>query len=49
MTLVPYSSMQRISLSCGTGPALYLRSKRLTPSAFTVAAIFFATVSGEPI
>ena len=40
--------MLRIIFSCDSGPALYFMSKRLTPSAFTVAAIFRATVSGEP-
>jgi hypothetical protein len=34
--------------SCGKVPLLYLRSKRERPSALTVAAIFAATVSGEP-
>ena len=40
--------MVRIMASCGSVPALYLRSKREAPSTWTVAAIFRATVSGEP-
>ncbi len=34
--------------SCENGPALYLRSKRVAPTAFSVAAILRATVSGDP-
>ena len=40
--------MLRSIVSCASVPALYLRSKREAPSAATVAAIFRATVSGEP-
>ena len=39
--------MLRIIFSCGSVPALYLRSNRDAPSASTVAAIFRATVSGD--
>jgi len=47
-TLVAYSSMLVISLSCGRGPAEYFSWKRDSPSVFTVVAILRATVSGEP-
>ena len=48
MTWVPYSSTDLISWLCGMGPLAYFRSKRSSWSALTVAAIFCATVSGEP-
>src|SRR5688572_3293838 len=47
-TFVPYSSMLDMSLSCGSVPLLYLRSKRDSPSTLIVLTIFAATVSGEP-
>ena len=37
-----------ICKSCGRVPLLYFRSKRERPNVFTVAAIFAATVSGDP-
>jgi len=37
-----------ISRSCGKAPLLYFMSKRDRPSAWIVAAIFRATVSGAP-
>jgi len=40
--------MLRSMISWPSVPALYLKSKREAPSARTVAAIFRATVSGEP-
>jgi hypothetical protein len=40
--------MLRISLSWGSVPELYFMSKRAMPSAFAVAAIRRATVSGAP-
>ena len=48
MTLVPYSSTERISWSWGIGPEEYFMSKRPRPRSRAVAAIFLATVSGEP-
>ena len=44
-TSVPYSSMLRISGSCGSVPLLYFRSKRSRPRIAGVAAILSATVS----
>jgi len=40
--------MLRSMASCGSVPALYLKSNRTAPSPRTVAAIFRATVSGDP-
>jgi len=47
-TCVPYSSMLFICASWGSVPLLYFRWNRLSPSARMVAAIFFATVAGDP-
>ena len=37
-----------INAECGNVPALYFMSKRERPSSLIVAAIFAATVPGEP-
>ena len=47
-TRVAYNSIERINWECGMGPLAYFRSKRWTPNCLIVAAIFAATVSGEP-
>ena len=47
-TSVAYSSMPRRIRSWARVPALYFRSNRDSPSVSVVAAIFSATVSGEP-
>ena len=47
-TSLAYSSMLRMSVSCGRVPLLYFMSKRDSPSMFTVRAILRATDSGAP-
>lgn len=44
---VPYGSMLVMRARCER-PMPYFRSKRVAPSVERFAAIFFATVSGEP-
>jgi hypothetical protein len=48
MTWRPYSSMLVIRVSWGRPPAPYFRSKRVAPSMRRLAAIFWATISGDP-
>jgi hypothetical protein len=48
ITWVPYSSMFLISASCERPPMPYFKTKRVAPSAVRLAAIFCATVSGDP-
>ncbi len=48
MTWVPYSSMFAMSALCDSPPMPYFKSKRFAPRAVRLAAIFRATVSGDP-
>src|SRR5487761_241651 len=48
MTCVPYSWMLVMRDSCASPPMPYFRSNRFAPSAVRFAAIFCATVSGDP-
>src|SRR5256885_4724265 len=48
MTWVPYSSMSVMSASWERPPMPYFKSKRVASRALRLAAIFFATVSGDP-
>ena len=48
MTFDPYSSIDLIMSACGSVPALYFISNRPAPKTRIVAAIFRATVSGDP-